>query len=244
MTENKIEALNIGPGEKKALTKFLGALKDCGELKLSSYALYGSAAGKNYDPEKSDMNVLIAAENISITVLKELMPAITEARMAAVSPFFITAEDMRASADVFPVKFMSMRENYVILYGEDILASLLIKKENLRLRCEQEARNIHMRLTRYYITGSGRGLFQIAAKMAGGFFETLRAALSLGSEKLIAAEDVFAEAEKRFGIAELDLKKIKAAKRMNLSPGPEESEAVFVLLLNASETLAKQIDRL
>jgi len=244
MAENKIGSLNIGPGEKKALTKFLDALKECGELKLSSYALYGSAAGKNYDPEKSDINVLIAAENISLPVLKELMPAISEARMAAISPFFITAEDMRASADVFPVKFMSMRESYVVLDGEDILASLRIKKENLRLRCEQEARNIHMRLTRYFVTASGRGLFQSVAKMAGGFFETLRAALSIGSEKLIAAEEVFAEAEKRFGIAELDLKKIKAAKRMNVSPGPDESEAVFMMLLNAAETLAKHIDKL
>jgi len=243
MAENKIESLKIGPGEKKALTKFLGALKDSPDLKLLSYTLYGSAAGDHYNPEKSDMNILAAAENISIPVLKELMPAVSEARMSAISPFFITAADMRASADVFPVKFMSMRDRYIVLDGEDILASLNINKENLRLRCEQEARNIHMRLTRSFVTGAGRGLIQSVAKMTGGFFETLRAALSIGSEKLIAAEEVFAEAEKRIGIARLDLEKIKAAKRMNISPGPDESETVFILLLDASKKLAGYIDK-
>ena len=242
MAENKIESLKIGPGEKKALTKFLGALKDCPELRLLSYTLYGSAAGNNYHPEKSDMNILVAAENISIPVLKELVPAISEARMSGISPFFTTAADMLASADVFPVKFMSMRDRYVVLEGEDILASLQIKKENLRLRCEQEARNIHMRLTRFYVTNSGRGLIRSVSKMAGGFFETLRAALSIGSEKLLPVEDVFAAAEKRFGIAKLDLEKINATKRMNVSPGPDESETVFMLLLDASKKLAGHID--
>lgn len=244
MAENKIETLKIGPGEKKALSKFLNELKNSGFLKLLSYTLYGSAAGEHYNPDKSDLNVLIAAENISMPVLKELMPAISEAKMSAISPFFITAADMRASADVFPVKFMSMRDRYVVLEGEDILASLQIKKENLRLRCEQEARNINMRLTRFYVTNSGRGLFKSVAKMAGGFFETLRASLSIGSEKLIAPGEVFMAAEKRFGIATNDLEKIIAAKRMNISPGPDESETVFALLLEASEKLAKQIDKI
>jgi hypothetical protein len=242
MAENKIEDLKIGPGEKKALSKFLNELKNSSGLKLSSYTLYGSAAGNNYNPDKSDMNVLVAAENISVPVLRELMPAISEARMSAISPFFMTAADMRAAADVFPVKFMSMRDRYIVLEGQDILASLKINKEHLRLRCEQEARNIHMRLTRFYVTNSGRGLIKSVAKMTGGFFETLRAALSIGSEKLIPAEEVFAAAEKRFGIAKLDLEKLKAAKHMNLSPGPDESETVFMIFLDAADKLTRQID--
>lgn len=244
MKENPFDKLKAGDREKKALGEFLDALIKNEALKLSSFIIYASAAGDDYQPGASDINALVAAANISVETLKPIIADIQAARLAAISPFFITPDNLRSSADVFPVKFMAMRDSYILIYGEDLLAGLKIGREHLRLRCEQEAKNLYLRLCRYYIVNSGRSLDSAVSRMSGGFFETLRAALSLDGENLVAREKVFDLAQERFNIPRADLEKIKASKRARvLLPGPE-SEKLFSVFMSSVEKLSQCLDRL
>lgn len=244
MKENPFDKIKAGDREKKALIDFLEALRKNEPLGLVSFIIYASAAGEDYRPGESDVNALVAASNISVETLRPLLPDIQDARLAAISPFFITPDYLRSSADVFPVKFMAMRDAYVLIHGEDVLAGLAVSREHLRLRCEQEAKNIYLRLCRHYIVNSGRALDSAVSRMAGVFFETLRAALSLEGEKLVGRGEVFALAEERFGIPRADLESFKAARSVRVSSAGPESERLFSAFMAAADKLSRGLDRM
>ena len=144
----------LGDEEQAALRAFCEALQDALDDNLRSVTLYGSAARDDFLPRKSDINLLVVLERIDVAILKGILDPVAIGRRWGIAPFLITEKNLRASTDVFPVKFLSMQESYRVLLGIDILGGLTIRREHLRLRCEQEFKNILLRLRRHYLLES------------------------------------------------------------------------------------------
>jgi len=93
----------------------------------------------------------------------------------------LSQDELNASTDVFPVTFLEMRRRYEVLAGQDVLANLRIDRDHLRLRCEQELRNMLLRMQRQFILHRhhNRDLLESLRRSNLVFRRCLRAAVYL-----------------------------------------------------------------
>jgi len=234
----------LGADEKASVEAFCEALRNTSNVNLQSITLYGSAAREDYRPGKSDINLLVVLEQIDVTILKNVLDPVARGRRYGIAPFFITERNLRSSADVFPVKFLSMQESYHVLCGRDFLKDLKIGREHLRLRCEQEIKNLLLRLRRQYIMGGGQRLTEIMSRMIVGFLETLRAVLSLTQESLPSREEVIDTAAKAFGFDAEVLKNVRAQHDLDVSLSRDEAEQLYDKFMAIVDKIAQITDQM
>jgi len=230
--------------DKTAVKVFCENLRDALNIEIKSVILYGSAVRRDYIPGKSDINLLVVLEFIDISILKNVLDPVVRSRRFGIAPFFITEMDLRSSADVFPVKFLAIQEAYHVLLGSDILRNLDIKREHLRLRCEQEIKNLLLRLRRHYLMGGGNRLAEMMSKMIVNFTETLRVVLSFKHEDLPTRGEVIDAAAKTFGFDAEVLNKVKNLRARNVSLTRKEAEQLYDKFMATVEKVAQIIDQM
>jgi predicted nucleotidyltransferase len=230
--------------DKAAVKAFCENLRDAPNIELKSITLYGSATRRDYIPGKSDINLLVVVERIDVSILKNVLDPVARSRRFGIAPFFITEMDLRSSADVFPVKFLAIREAYHVLLGSDILRNLEIRREHLRLRCEQEIKNLLLRLRRHYIMGGGQRLTEMMSQMIVSFTETLRAVLSFTQEDLPSRGKVVDAAAKTFGFDAEILYKVRNLRTRDVSLTRKEAEQLYDKFMATVEKVAQLIDQM
>ena len=110
---------------------------------LVSIALYGGLARGEYAATTSDVNIMVVLRDVSIGLLDRIAESVEQGRRVfRLAVLVLSEEDLRRSTDVFPVKFLDMQRRHRILYGRDVFADLTVSREHLRLRCEQELKNL------------------------------------------------------------------------------------------------------
>lgn len=119
---------------------------------LLSVALYGSSVRGDFDPERSDVNVLMVVADTGPATLDRLAEPLQAARLAfRCAPFVIGREEICRSLDVYAVKFLEMQRAYEVLDGADPLAGLTMPPGAVRRESERELRNITFKLRRAYL---------------------------------------------------------------------------------------------
>ena len=117
-----------------------------------SIAIYGSASGGDYLPKFSDINSLVIFRQFEFSQLKKSLGVIARGISKKITaPLVLTREDIRSSVDIFPIEFWDMKENHVLIYGEDVLTSLDIPQKYLRLFCEQQIKGKLIRIRQAYL---------------------------------------------------------------------------------------------
>lgn len=239
-----LSGTKLSDKEKTSVATFCKALNDVPDLGVESITLYGSAARNDYRPGKSDINLLVVLERIDVPILKSVLDPVTRGRRHSIAPFFITEANLRSSADVFPVKFLAMQGSYRVLHGSDVLGELNIAHEHIRLRCEQEIKNVLLRLRRHYIMGGGRGLTQMMSRMVGGFLETLRVVVSLTQKNLPSREEVVNVAAKKFEFDAEVLRNVSNLRDRGTSLPRREAEELYSKFMAAVDKVAQIVDQM
>ena len=123
---------------------------------LISLVLYGSAAGGAYVKGKSDINLLVVLTPDGIGRLEDAFALVKawRKRNAAV-PLVMTKAFIASSLDAYPVEFLNMQKNSVLIYGEDVLGPLTFKPEDLRLQIERELKAKILLLREGYLESEG-----------------------------------------------------------------------------------------
>lgn len=153
MLDIDLSSLPIEQGVRDALEESFSDLVNAGGDNLESLILFGSAASNDYDPELSDINVLVVLRRDDRDVLEAIKgPLSALMRQFKVSPMVTTGDELKTSADVFPVKFLNIREQHQVIFGSDPFAAMTIRRVHLRLRCEQELKNMAIKLRRSLIS--------------------------------------------------------------------------------------------
>jgi predicted nucleotidyltransferase len=116
----------IGPrNPKEIFPEIISDYKGVFGADLVSIILYGSAAGKDYRPGRSDINFMIVLTGEGIERLDRAFDMVKRWRKRNVAiPLFLTEGYIKTSLDVFPVEYLSFKRNYVLIYGKDVLAFL------------------------------------------------------------------------------------------------------------------------
>lgn len=124
---------------------------------LAALIVYGDIVRPNqFTPGESPVELLLVLELTSTDVLDRVGPCLGWAqKQFRMSAMTLTEKDLKQSCDVFPIQFLDMKENHRLLCGRDVLEPLEIADYHLRLRCEQELRNLTIRMRRTYLRYSG-----------------------------------------------------------------------------------------
>jgi len=137
---------------QKKLIPYLTEMSGIHGDNLISVFVYGSAAGENYIPKSSDINSVFVFKDLKFQVLKSSLKVISKGIFKKIAaPLFLTKDYINSSLDVFPIEFLDMKENHILLYGEDILTGLEIKGEHIRLFCEQQIKGKLIRIRQAYL---------------------------------------------------------------------------------------------
>lgn len=124
---------------------------------LQAVVLFGGLAKGEFIAGHSDVNVLVALRSADMAVLDRAAPVLqqgtAEFRLAAL---LLTEADLRDSADVFPIKFLDLQRYHLVLWGEDPFIKVNVTRAQLALRCEQELRQLALRLRQTYVTRAAR----------------------------------------------------------------------------------------
>lgn len=127
------------------------------DRELVSLILYGSAASGHYVKGKSDINLLVVLTLSGMDRLPDLIATVRNWRKRRVAvPLAMTADFILASLDSYPIEFLNMKNSHILIYGEDILDSLIIKPEDLRLQMERELRGKLVLLRQGYLEVEGK----------------------------------------------------------------------------------------
>jgi hypothetical protein len=147
-----LEGVDLPKKHESGLASFCQTLGNAYGENLQSVLLYGGLAKGEYSPRTSDINVMVVLHTITVEdlkkVLKDVRKSIRDFRLA---PFFLSHDDLVRSTDVFPMKFLDIQENHHVLWGSDPFRDLEISREHLRLQCEQEVKNLMLRLRQFFL---------------------------------------------------------------------------------------------
>ncbi|MHC4580516.1 MAG: nucleotidyltransferase domain-containing protein [Planctomycetota bacterium] len=239
-----LSGTKLSDDEKGSVIALCRTLSDMSDIDVKCICLYGSAARDDYRPGKSDINILVVLEHIDVPVLKKVLDPVSRGRRHGIAPFFITEMNLRSSADVFPVKFLAMQESYQVLSGCNLLGSLDIGREHLRLRCEQQIKNLLLRMRRHYIMASGRGLTQMMSRAIGGLLETMRVLVSLTGQDLPSRDEIVDVGAERFDLDADTLQDVSALRDRDTSLPPKEAEELYGRFMAVVDKVAQVADQM
>jgi hypothetical protein len=147
---------------KMTLEDLVGQLRAAYGGDLRSVVLYGSAAAGEHIAKRSDYNVLVVVDSLS---LEKLGAAAAVARawleVGNPAPMTLTTREWRGSADVFAMEYADIFERHKILHGESPFDGIRVDLGDLRLQLEHEAMSNLLRLRQAILAAGGEGRRQV-----------------------------------------------------------------------------------
>jgi predicted nucleotidyltransferase len=127
--------------QDNSIDEFVARIGAVADDNLVSIVLYGSAAEGEFHFGYSDFNLLCVLRDTSFASLEKIADAVEWWRdKKHHPPLVLTPQELKATADVFSIEFIDMKQRYRVLYGEDLLASLEVPMHLHRSQLEYELR--------------------------------------------------------------------------------------------------------
>ena len=124
---------------------------------LISVILYGSGAGSDFNPHTSDLNFLIILSEEAIDHLDWAIETVSRWRKRNVAtPLFMTQSYIQSSLDSYPLEFLNIKKNYILVYGKDVLKDISLQPHHLRLQCEREIKGKLLLLREGFLETGGK----------------------------------------------------------------------------------------
>jgi len=167
---------------EQLLADLSARLKTAFGERLVSLILYGSASMADRLDVMSDLNVLCVLDRITTDELAKSEAAFQWwLQHGNPSPLLLTAEEVRTSADCFPMEYHDMKEQRRVLYGADVIEDLAIDTSAYRTQVEHELRTKQIRLRQKSaeLLGKADGLLKLLMHSVSTFCVLGRHALIL-----------------------------------------------------------------
>ena len=232
-----------------AIERLVKDLRDAHQENLASITLYGSSATGDQAHARSDHNVLVVLRHITADDLRLSQPAVQNWRNAGQpTPVFLTVDELKNGADVFPIEFLQMERARKVLHGSDPFEFVEISSANLRHQTEYELRTKFIQLRRLYASqpGSRTNVATLMIDSFASFAALFRAVLILlGHEAPLLNADAVRATVTLLGLDGSPFEWILGRRAEKASP-PTDSEvtAVFGAYLTQIQQVIDMVDRL
>jgi hypothetical protein len=240
-----MKEIRIPDKYKTILQNFTQSLKDIYHEELISLILYGSAVSGEFVNKRSNLNLLVVLKTADLEHLRKSSKPIRKFKM--INTLFLTGDYIASSVDIFPIEFLDMQENHLVIYGNDVLRDLHIDIRNLRFQCEQElkAKLIKLRQAYLMINGNTSALRNLLFISFTSILHILRNVLRLkGKTPPYLKPDILKELNSELKIDMAVWETILAAKNNQMKLSGREIEQLFVNLVKELEQIVDIVDKL
>jgi Nucleotidyltransferase domain len=187
----------------KVLAQLVEKLQKAYGDRLVSVVLYGSAAAGDHHPHFSDYNVLCVLSEITSRQLaagEEVFRWWRE--QGSPSPLLLTEQEVATSTDCFAIEFNDIKRCHKLLFGRDIITSLVVDDVFYRAQVEHDLRAKVLRLRQKAsgMLSEDDLLRRLLLDSVSTFCVLFRHALLLhGVDAPAKKRDVLARAAEKFG---------------------------------------------
>jgi len=232
---------------KEILDEFVQDYKGVYGDELVSIIVYGSAAGKDYIPGRSDINFMIVLTEKGITDPERPFALVKKWKKKNVAiPLFLTEDYIETSTDVYPIEYLNFQRRYILVYGRDMLKGLSFNKEFLRLQAEREIKGKLLLLRKAYLESMGKKLTLMviinqSLHAFGAIFNVL-----LYMKDIEIPEDKGATITNTcntFGLDNDLFMKLLDVRDGKIKPDEKEINKIFKDYINEIQKLAKIVDK-
>ncbi len=229
---------------------FIDDLKQTHSDNLVSVILYGSAAAGDFITRESDYNILIVLEKIAPSDLRNAHACMREwNRLGHPVPVYFTREEMKNAGDVFPIEFHFMEQARKVLFGEDVLADVVISDKYLRHQTEFELRSNLVKLRRRYIHAStnAESLANLMVGSLASFSSAFRAVLlMMGKVPPVKKHDIVRETIRELGLQKEAFEKLFEIRKNSVNADLNETSAneLFTEYLFQIERVIHAVDKM
>ena len=214
---------------------------------LVSVILYGSAAGGDHHGQYSDVNVLC--------VLTEVSPAGLGASESVFkwwrgqgnpSPLLLSEDEVRNSTDCFPIEFHDMQEQRRVLFGQDVIASLVIDKSFYRAQIEHElrAKLLRLRQKAASVLADKQALLRLMIDSVSNFLVLSRHALLVSGIPSGWQKREIAANLSGIGVDASPFNTLLDLREQKKKPASVDTESLFASYLKQIEAVVAHVDRL
>ena len=246
MTERAIEGL---PGEtQKLLQTYTRDVKEVLGEQLEGLLLYGSAVRGEFLLGRSNLNILLLVGAYDSALLKQYSALHRKwSKEKILVPLFLTEEELRASAAVFPLELLEIQEQHQVLGGRDPFIGFQVPTNRLREAVVQGLTGNLLRLRQRYVEGGGAddATTILLPLSLTSTIPLLRGVQRLLGRPVLAQSDaVITDIATQL---KLDLQGLSDAwllKRGQITPGPSEVPRLFDRYLHAMTQLTRAVQQL
>jgi predicted nucleotidyltransferase len=215
---------------------------------LLSVVLYGSAAGGDFHEQHSDLNVLCVLRQVRARELERVAgPLRWWLEQGQTAPLLLSEEEIRDSADVFPIEFLDIRAGYRLLHGADLVAAIEVSMANHRRQLEHELRSRLLRLRRRFLETQhdNQTLARLMLDSVSTFATLFRHALvAAGLDAPVRKPEIFRAAAERFAIGPAPFDALLEVRSGARKLDPAEVRGWFDAYLEGITRMAERVDQL
>jgi len=230
------------------LADLTGRLQSTLGDRLVSLVLYGSATMADRLDQISDLNVLCVLDRLTTDELAKSEPVFRWwLQRGNPAPLLLTAEEVGASADCFPMEYHDMREQRRVLCGVDVIENLQIDNSSYRTQVEHELRSKQIRLRQKSaeLLTQGDRLLKLLTHSISTFCVLGRHALILsGQEPKFKKAEIVAALETVMGRKLESFQWILAARETGKLVGGQTAVLLLEGYLAEIDALVRFVDRL
>jgi len=161
------------------------------------------------------------------------------------APLFFTRLYIETSSDVFPIEFLEIKDNHLVLSGEDLLTEIRVDLKNLRHQCEEQIKGKLVRIRQAYLEVGlkKKGVEALLKRSLSTMIPVFRNVLRLkGEDPPRGKEKVLERLTEVFGLEEGIFLAIWKDNQDNEKIGGEAAEGYLDKYLIQLEKLATAVD--
>ena len=228
----------------KNLDNFIEELKMKLGDNLVSVIAFGSKA--NVEDAKNNLNLMIVTNTLNAENLYEISKPVQKwVKAKNPVPVIMNKDEWYSSFDVYAIEYSDIKDNYRIIYGEDLVPSIPVNKYFLRLQCESELKSLLLKYKNNFLLNikSDREMKKVLNNVIKTLLVIFRAVLRLHDRPVpYRAVDIIEFTADYLSFNKIVLSKLAKVKYENDDYTKQELIFIEAELLKDIQNMLKQVD--
>lgn len=236
----------------RALARLQADLQEIFGSRLESLVLYGTqatAAAPAVAPAaagaRAPVHTLALVTSLGYADLVACASRVQQwTRTGLATPLLLGADEFAASLDAFPLEYGAIIAQHQMLHGTDPFTGISVDAEDVRRACEVQAKShlLHLREGFLETGGQGEAVARLIQGSIGSFSNLLINLATLERTGATTPEALARYAETRINLSATLIARLLALPSRP-TPGADEAAQLYPPYLDASEALARFVDR-
>jgi hypothetical protein len=184
---------------RESVRRYADLLRELGGANAQALVLYGAIAAGSFNATRHTVRSVLVVGQVDLAMLRRLAEHGKKLGGKYISaPLIMTPAYIDGSRDTFPLEFIEIQQNHLVVFGSDPFGALQFDDRNIRLQCERELKVLMLQLRQGLLVAGGRAreLAAFGSDAAEGLLRVLRGMLWLkGRRESQPGEAVLREIE-------------------------------------------------